>query len=93
MRNGKLRQSLPISTVTVCKSFQQVGNAVIPACNPLPNIAPLGSWNEVVKLPAAVHPLPTGEGEKSSIALRHHWFTCTTLAGGKPLKDVLLAVE
>lgn len=22
-----------------------------------------------------------------------HWFTCTTLAGGKPLKNVLLAAE
>ena len=24
---------------------------------------------------------------------RYHWFTCTTLAGGKPLKYVLLAAE
>ena len=29
----------------------------------------------------------------SSDSLPHHWFTCTTLAGGKPLKDVLLAAE
>ncbi len=30
---------------------------------------------------------------QSHAAPRHHWFKCTTLAGGKPLKDVLLAAE
>lgn len=29
----------------------------------------------------------------STRALRDHWFACTTLAGGKPLKEVLLAAE
>jgi hypothetical protein len=38
-------------------------------------------------------PPPPGPGDLRAAGKTRYWFTCTTFAGGKPLKCVLLAAE
>ena len=45
--------------------------------------------------PEGITPPQSGTGIHAALngKTRDHWFTCTTFAGGKPLKNVLLAAE